>query len=744
MCVAFAAAGRILAVADQHSALRGALIRAVDETRSPGAVACVGNADGAHFLDAYGYRSIVPAKERATTNTVYDLASLTKVIATTTAVLLLRDEGKLALDDPAGTHVPIPAFNAFTVRQLLTHTAGLHPGKPLYREVSSIDEMLMQYAATPLSWPPGSRRRYSDVGFMILGRLVELVAGDSLAAFCQARVFDPLGMKDTAFNPPKDWAVRCAATEKCAWRKRVMQGEVHDENAYAVGGASGHAGLFSTAEDLARFCRGLLSGALLGAATMEEMTRLGQTPVWPWQGLGWQIDPWSSGETGFLPARSVFGHSGWTGTALWMDRVTGLYAILLGNTCHPSRADRNNDLFRHTFYTEVAKQFYPDTRNVHSGLDRLVREGFDGVRDQRVAVLTHHAAVDQLGRHILDVLKLAPDVHLEKIFSPEHGLTGAAEAGAKVGSDTRSAVPVISLYGDRKEPSRADLAGVDVFVIDLQDVGARYYTYAATMKRCLTACAAAKVPVLVLDRPNPVGGEALEGPIAARADSDVCWGAAPARHGMTMGEIALWFQATELRDAGLRLSVSTLDNWERRLLFDACSLPWIPPSPNIPDPETALVYVGTCLFEGTNLSEGRGTETPFKVFGAPWLDAEAVTKAITEEERAGLRLECVRFTPRSIPGKAASPRYKDQECVGIRIYVENARAARPFTLALALLSAARAHHRRDFEWTSHFDVLMGGPELRERIEAGVPAAALAASFEPALAAFAEKRPKRYD
>lgn len=722
--------------------LRKALDTAVSASLSPGAVALVGDVHHTYFHAATGLRQAVPEPLPALPTTPYDLASLTKVVATTTAIMLLREDGALDLDQPVSEIVPIPAFGAFTVRHLLTHTAGLVAGLPYYKTASSIDEMLQRYAEREPDWPPGTRRRYSDVGFMILGRAVELAARDSLDAFCAKRIFKPLGMKCTAFNPPKAWRDTCAATEDCAWRGRLLVGEVHDENAYAVGGVSGHAGLFAPAEDLALFCRASLSGKLLPEKVLDEMTRLGQAPVYPWQGLGWQLDPWASGKEGFLPSRSAFGHTGWTGTCIWMDRRTGLFGILLSNTCHPSRANRNNEILRRTFFSAVARQFYPRTTNAHSGLDRVVWEGFAMVRDKRFALLTNHAAVDQLGRHILDVFALDPRVKPTRLYSPEHGIRGDVEAGEAVASEPGD-VPIISLYGERKRPSRDELKNVDLFVIDLQDVGARYYTYAATMFDCIRACGETRTPVLVLDRPNPVGGDTLEGPIATDVGSPVCAAPVPIRHGMTMGELATCFVDTLLTGPKPSLSVSALDGWQPERLFDECGLPWTPPSPNVPKARTALLYTGTCLFEGTNLNEGRGADTPFEMIGAPWLDPAAVIRKIRAADRPGCSLVPVTYTPRAIPGKASDPRYRDQECQGIRIVVQDPHKVRAFTLAVALLIAIRNRHSGEFQWEPSFDVLAGSKDLRCAIETGKSARRIIAECASALDAFNTKRVRQY-
>ncbi len=724
--------------------LSSALADAVAESHAPGAVAYVGTIEACEFFEAAGLRQSTPTSEPATKDTIYDLASVSKAVATTTAALLLYENRQLVLDKPVAEYVPVPAFQAISVRQLLTHTAGLPAWIPLYKQASSMTEALQLIAQEELRYPPGTRRQYSDLGFMILGRVLEMAASDRLDAFCAKQIFEPLGMKDTGYNPPAGRASRCAPTEQCPWRNKLLRGEPHDENAYAVGGVSGHAGLFSTAEDLARFCRGLLGGKLLREQTLDEALRLGQAPVYPWQGLGWALDPWASSSAGYLPAREAFGHPGFTGSCLWMDRKRGFFAILLSNTCHPTRSAANGGVLRRTFFDAIAKQYYPDASSTHSGLDRLMYEDFKPLRNKRAALLTHHAAVDQLGRPISDVFALAPEVQLRYIYSPEHGLRGQAEAGEAVPSEQGGA-PIISLMGKRKKPSAEELSGIDYFVIDLQDIGSRYYTYASTMKDCMEACREAGTPVLVLDRPNPIGGEIMEGPIAEKTDSPVCWGAVPVRHGLTMGEIATLFAASAGPGKRLELSINALDKWPRARLFGQCGLPWIPPSPNIPTPDTALVYVGTCLFEGTNVSEGRGTEAPFELVGAPWLDAARVISALAAPDIQGFRLEAATFTPISMPGKAAHPRYEDTSCQGVRIHITDPISARPFRMAVALIAAMRQIHPKDFlfERPGWFDTLAGTQAVRLGIEQGEPACALVERLEMGLAPFKEITPRNY-
>ena len=724
--------------------LRVWLKRAVALSKAPGATACVGRAgDEKRFSAAEGMRQITPVVEAATEDTLYDLASLTKQISTTTSVMLLHEDGKLSLDQKVSEFLPIPGLERYTLRQCITHTAGLAPFKPWQDEIHSPEEIVQRIAELPQSHPAGTQRVYSDLGFILLAQVVGQAAREPIDAFIARRVFKPLGMKRTLFNPGPELRKDCAATENCPWRKRVLKGEVHDERAFAMGGVAGHAGLFSTAPNLGLFCDALLSGKILKHPTLDDMLRLGQVPFYPGQGIGWWLDPWTSGSNGYLPSRHAFGHTGFTGTALWLDRETGIYAVLLSNTVHPKREPRDNTSLRRTFYDGVMFSCYPKSTNAHSGIDYLHRVDYAPIAGKRAAILTNQAATDMLGRPDLEVFGLEPGVTFKTIYTPEHGLRGQAEAGKSVASEKTGATPVISLYGKQKRPTKDELKSVQLFVIDLPDVGSRYYTYMATMKECLAACAESGVPVLVLDRPNPLGGSVLEGPIAKVFESAVCCAPIPARHGMTLGEIAQFFQRTVFAKSKLKLDVQNVENWRRELMHPVCALPWTPPSPNLPTFESALAYAGTCLFEGVNLNEGRGTDSPFLLFGAPWADNKAITDAIDPALAAGFKLTPKVYIPKPIPGKSEDPEYNGKLCKGIRLEVTEPVAARPFSLAVAVLAELVKRHGDQLQWKPNFDVLAGGPWLREQIVAGRSAMDINALIRDELAAFDVARPKRY-
>ena len=722
--------------------LQQALEEAVRKAEAPGAVALVGRGDEILFEGAAGLRQRPPTSLPASTDTLYDLASLTKVICTLSVVMQLRAEGKLRLDQPMGDFVPLDWGKQVSIRQVLTHTAGLPPLLPGLRDrVHSLAEGVAEIAKVELRSEPGTRRVYSDLGFITLAQIVELIERDTFDAVCAKRIFKPLGLTRMGFKPSDDWKKNCAATEACPWRKKVMVGEVHDENAWAMGGVSGHAGLFGTAGEVGKFCAAYLAGKVLPKEVIDEIATLKHVPFYPWQAIGWKIDPWDMGLEGHLASRNAIGHTGWTGTSLWMDRDSGIYAVLLSNTCHPSREARDNRTLRQVFHRAVNAQLYPTRANVHTGLDAILWNEYDNVKNKRTGLLTHLAAVDQLGRDSMEVFGLRPEQMPRRIFTPEHGLRGAAEAGEHV-SGERAATEVVSLYGEQKAPTPAQLADIDLFVVNLQDIGARYYTYLATMKGCLEACARAKKPVLVLDRPNPLGGEVLEGPFPEHTDSLVCAAKVPIRHGMSMGELAMFLkEAGALKD--LDLQVVEMDGWRPGLPWEALGLPWVPPSPNIPTPETALVYVGMCLFEGVNLNEGRGTETPFYVCGAPWVDPEKVLARVPAALQSGARLEAVEYTPRSIPGKAAKPVHMDAACRGIKLTVTDAGALRSFGLACGLLRALHEAHPGKLEFNKHFDVLAGGPELRKLVTGKGDVQAYLSSLEPLHRAYNEARPRLY-
>jgi uncharacterized protein YbbC (DUF1343 family) len=389
-----------------------------------------------------------------------------------------------------------------------------------------------------------------------------------------------------------------------------------------------------------------------------------------------------------------------------------------------------------------------------TGLDVLIEEGIAALRGRRVGVLCHPASVSSRLVHIVDAL-VAAKVQPVHLFGPEHGIRGEAQdmIGVEGNRDPRTGIPVTSLYGESFEslsPSAAELAGVDVLLVDLQDIGSRYYTFIWTMALCLQSAARAGVPVMVLDRPNPIGGVAIEGgEVAPWAESFVGLGSLPVRHGLTIGEVARLVQAgipwgcerfAKPLDCDLR--VVAMRGWERDDLFDATGLPWVLPSPNMPTVDTALVYPGLCLLEGTNISEGRGTTRPFEIIGAPFVDGYRLVDLLTADNLPGVRFRPLSFRP-------TFHKFAGQVCGGVQLHVHDRMTFRPYLTGVAMLRALHALAGDAFRWRREryefvsdrpaIDLLTGGDAIRKGIEAGASLGDLRATWQPGEDAFAERR-----
>jgi len=374
------------------------------------------------------------------------------------------------------------------------------------------------------------------------------------------------------------------------------------------------------------------------------------------------------------------------------------------------------------------------------GLERAEANGGRPLLGKRVGLVAHAASVTADGRHAVDVLR-GRGVEVRRLFGPEHGLRGTAAAGEKVasGEDAASGLPVISLYGDHTKPRPEDLAGLDVLVVDLQDAGVRFYTYVSTMLLCLEAAAEAGIEFVVLDRPNPLGGARIAGPTRDPAEElpvrPVNTAPGPLVHGLTIGEMARFANAR--RSPPARLTVVEMTGWKRSMTWADTGRPWVPPSPNLRTAEAALVYPGTCLLEATNVAEGRGTEAPFLLFGAPWLRADPLQTALSA---SGLRFEPATFVPTPSPA-APEPKYSGERCRGFRIHVSDAGAVRPYAFGLSLLRALRATQpelrwTRDGEW---LDTLLGTRSVRRALERDDSLEAILTADRPGLAAFARER-----
>lgn len=747
-----------------RSALHDAVAGGIAHHDVPGAVALVQSGGRTVFHEAFGNACQAPLEVGQAALTVpmtpghhFDLASLSKVVSTTTSILILRDQGRLDFDDPLCKHLPAlatPDKKNITLRHCLTHTSGLPPFKNYYKTRKGREAYLKAIAAEPLQYRTGTKWVYSDLGFILLGLVVEAAAGKPLNEFAQEHIFGPLKMTHTGYlpvaldgplPPAGKLAREFAATERCPWRMRLIIGQVHDENAFAIGGVSGHAGLFSTAPDLGRFCQMLLNkGELEGVQILSPeavalMCRAQVPAVSNNQCIGWRLRTSASSTLGFLGPRS-FGHTGFTGTTLWLDPDGGTAAVLLTNAVHPDRAKSHAAPVRLAFHRAVAEQcqLNPAQPGVKSGLDVLEAEGFARLRGKRVAVVTNQTAVNAGGVHLLDLLTKQPEIKVTAIFSPEHGFGGAEAAGKRVGDSKWGQIPIYSLYGQRRKPTEAMAKEFDVVLYDIQDVGARFYTYIWTLFNIEQFCAESGKTLMVLDRPNPLGGVKVEGPVLNEAfASGVGMKAIPTRYGLTSGELATLYDRQGWLGEGKRaqLEVVKMQGWRRELRFNQTGLPWIAPSPNIPTWESAAVYPGTCIFEGTRWSEGRGTAVPFEMVGGPGLDSRRLARDLNALGLPGCRFLPAPFTPRALPG-APDNKHQGERCGGVFIRVTDREAFQSVKTGLAVLIAMRAQAPAGHKWIgSHFDRLLGTGEVRKQIDAGVPLAKIVKAWDGDLKKF---------
>jgi uncharacterized protein YbbC (DUF1343 family)/CubicO group peptidase (beta-lactamase class C family) len=672
---------------------------------TPGVVILIGQGNRVLYRKAVGSRAVTPAVEPMTTDTIFDIASLTKIAATTPAILALVDERKVELDAPLGRYLAefqSARLSWLTVRRALTHTAGF-PDIPSPEVMAKgLTDGMRLIAAGVWEPSPTAPFRYSDTGFIVLGELVRRVSGEPLDRFMQKRFYKPLGMRDTTFNPPARWHARIAPTEFS--QGQMLRGVVHDPRARQLHGVAGHAGLFSTADDLARFCRMLLADGMeggrryLSSASVRAMfapNEAGETL----RGLGWDISSAYSRTLGsFFPIGSV-GHTGFTGTSIWMDPPTRTYVIILTNRVHPAGKGSVVDLRRRVSAIVGARLFgsssepatgeteaeavvpaNADTASgvkVRTGLDVLESDDWSPLRGKVVGLVTNQTGVDAEGRRNVALLAKAQGVRLQSIFAPEHGLDGLLDERVPHGTHPGTGLTIWSLYGNERRPTAAMLQGLDMLIFDVQDVGVRFYTYLTTLVYILEEAARRGVTVVVLDRPNPLTGVVVEGPVM---DPDLRSFTAPhpipVRSGMTMGEFAKMVVGE--RKIPVKLTVVPLERWERTMWFDQTGLPWVNPSPNIRSLTEALLYSGVGLLEATNLSVGRGTQMPFEVVGAPWItDPKGLADALNGLGMAGVTFQPVNFQPDSSV-------YAGQMVGGVRLVITNRDALRPVTVGLTL------------------------------------------------------------
>jgi uncharacterized protein YbbC (DUF1343 family)/CubicO group peptidase (beta-lactamase class C family) len=738
---------------------------AVQSGLIPGAVLLIGHEGRVVFRKAYGLRALVPEHEPMTLDTIFDAASLTKVVATTPSVMKLFEQGKLRIDDLVTRY--LPEFQGgksdITVRLLMTHFSGLPPDVDLLPTWSGYDTGIQKaLTAKPIA-PPGARFIYSDINFVLMGEIVRRLSGQSLADFAHDQVFAPLGMRETEFLPPAALRARIAPTEADDDTGEPFRGVVHDPTSRFMGGVAGHAGVFTTIDDLAKYAAMLVGmGTANGVRLFDPMTvRKFTEPASPadqpvLRGLGWDIDsPFSSNRGELFPIGS-YGHTGFTGTSMWLDPASRSYVIFLTNVVHVKRGVSLSSLrsrlatkiaagFGLTVPQQVALTGYSETMTgagVHrvvnrsaetlTGLDALEADGFKELKGKRIGLITNQTGMDRSGRRNVDAM-LAAGVHVTTLFSPEHGITGAKDeeniANAK---DEQTKLPVVSLYKPEERRLKADqLRDLDAIVFDIQDVGTRFYTYSCTMLYALEDAGKAKKPFYLLDRPNPITGTHIEGPLMDKdLESFVGCHDMPLRHGLTFGELAA--MVNNEQHWGADLHVVKMKNWQRGDWFDATTLTWVNQSPNMRSLNAALLYPGLAMLEAsTNYSVGRGTDAPFEQVGADWIRGPELAAYLNGRYIPGVRVYPTRFTP-------ASSNFSGQEVAGVRFVITDREAFDSTRLGLELAAGLQSLYpgKIDFEKCRF---LIGNHSVVSKLTQGTDASEIWMDAAQQAAAFDERR-----
>ncbi|MGA8538028.1 MAG: serine hydrolase [Terriglobales bacterium] len=755
---------------------------AIAQHQIPGAVLVIGHDGRVVYRKAYGSRAIEPRREVMALDTVFDCASLTKVVVTTTAVMQLWEQGKLRMADPVAKYLPEFGQNGkqdITIRQLLVHYSGLPEDLELTNKWAGKETAYRMAFEVAPEQSPGSAFVYSDVNFIVLGALVERLSGESLDEYSAKHIFAPLAMKDSRFLPPASWQPRIAPTEEDE-NHRLLRGVVHDPTARRMGGVAGDAGLFSTADDLALFAQAMLDGGrgVLTPATVAKMTAP-QQPVngTALRGFGWDIDsPFSTNRGELLPVGG-YGHTGFTGTSLWIDPATKTYIVLLTNAVHmdvvhtsepkqkgravslrtrvatavaaalaldPAEAEKMR-VAAITGYNEMqsaARKLAVRNGTVKTGIDVLEETRFAALHPARggaprsIGLLTNQTGVDSEGRRTIDVLANVPGLSLDAIFSPEHGVTGTLDTtNVKNDKDSATGIAVYSVYGAKdaaRRPSIDVLKRLDAVVIDLADAGARFYTYEATVGNFLEAAAKAGVDVILLDRPNPITGSFVQGPMSDQEQEKFTnYFPEPVRHGMTLGELAKMVNAE--RHIGAHLDVVALEGWQRGDWFDSTGLNWVNTSPNLRSLNEATLYPGVAMIEGTNVSVGRGTDTPFEVLGAPWMKSRELAAYLNAREIQSVRFVPVTFTP-------SSSNFAGERCEGVNLIILDRNTLDSPEMGIELASALHKLYLNDFKLEKMADLLVN-QEVFQAIAEGDDPRRIAEDWQEQLKQFLALREK---
>ena len=722
-------------------AIDEAIERAIAANKAPGAVVRL-ESGGAVYQKSYGAKSVEPVLLPMTDDTIFDSASLTKVIATAPAIMLLAERDKLRLDDKVDhwiTNFKAHGKGAVTIRHLLTHTSGLRPGlssKPTWSGLAKAIDLAKEERLTA---QPGTKFRYSDINFILLGEIVQLASGQLLDEFTSKHIYQRLGMRDTGFLPPFKQRSRVAPTERVDGE--ILHGIVHDPTARRMDGVAGHAGLFTTAADLSRFAQMMLNGGKLNgrrifkSETVQLMTSV-HTPkgMKAKRGLGWDIDSPYSSPRGNHFKIGGYGHTGWTGGSLWIDPATRTIVILMTSRTHPD-GKGNVIALRREVATLAAEALRKgsfggsNTPGVLNGADVLRQRKGILPKGAKVGLVTNHTGHDRNRRSTLDFLRTSNEVELTVLFSPEHGLYGKLDEKISDGTDAKSGLKIYSLYGKNRKPAPDQLAGLDALIFDIQDIGCRFYTYISTMGLAMEAASEAGVKFIVLDRVNPIG-TTVAGPVRLGPSQFIAYHDIPVQHGMTAGELARMINAE--RDLGVELQIVKIEGWKRSQWFDATGQPWTNPSPNMRNLTQALLYPGVGLLE-TAMSVGRGTDTPFEVIGAPYIDDVKLANRLNALGQAGVRFVPIRFTP-------SASIHADEPCGGVNIIITDRRNLRAVPLGIDIARVLHELYPKKFPLAKVGRLLCHPPTL-EALGQGKTLAQIEALWKTDLANFTPRRAK---
>ena len=650
------------------------------------------------------------------------------------------EAGKLRLSDKAKLHLPEltePAWEAITLEHLLTHTSGLPAGNASSDYKEGITQSIKKINNLKLLAPPGERFTYSDIGFIMLGEIVQRTSGRSLDQFTRDEIFLPLGMKETGYNPTETLKPRIAPTQK---EKEIMlRGVVHDPRARLLNGIAGHAGLFSTVDDLALYCAMILNlsnSKGLSHASIRTMTQARAVPN-GWRTFGWDCDTAFSSNRGELfPKGSTFGHTGFTGTSIWFDPASQTAVIFLSNRVHPEGKGDATPV-RNKVATIVASALdgKPPTtsKQVLSGIEILKRENFARLKGAKVGLVTNHSGRDITGASTIDLLHQAPEVKLIALFSPDYGIRGPIDAKVTDSKDEKTGLPVYILQGERRKPTPAQLEGIDTLVYDIQDSGCRLNTHIETLGLVMDAASERAIRLIVLDRPNPIGGKSFYGPLPDERKEP--FHNIPIRHGLTIGEIAKLFllerKVTEGKPLVCKLEIVTMENWNRADLFDATGLEWVCPSPNLRTLTAALLYPGIGLLEITNISVGIGTDRPYEWIGAPWMNNLQLALLLNQQNLPGVRFVPVKQTP-------VSNLYANKSCNGLQILIDDWSTFEPMKTGIAIAWALRKIHPDDWKIEKYNTLLLNKATL-DALTAGKHYAEIEKLWRADLAAFETRR-----